>query len=48
MTHSDCPVPINNLSLSKIADFGDVKNCVEIKTTDKHDNTFSVKAKCFM
>ena len=22
MTHSDCPVPINNLSLSKTADFG--------------------------
>ena len=31
MTHSDCPVPVNNLSFSKIVHFGLVKNYVEMK-----------------
>ena len=35
MTHSDCSMPINNLSLSKIVEFGQVKNCVEIKKKKK-------------
>ena len=35
MTHSDCPVLTNNLSLSKIVGFGQVKNCVEIKKKKK-------------
>ena len=55
MTHSDCSMPINNLSLSKIVDFGQVKNCVEMKkkkkkTTRQKDKkkSFSVKAKYFM
>ena len=44
MTHSDCPVPINNLSFSKIVHFGQVKNYVEIKKkqTDRHDIKFLV------
>ena len=37
MTHSDCSMPINNLSLSKIVEFGQVKNCVEIKKKKKTD-----------
>ena len=37
MTHSDCSMPINNLSLSKIVEFGQVKNCVEIKKKKKPD-----------
>ena len=35
MTHSDCSMPINNLSLSKIVEFGQVQNCVEIKKKKK-------------
>ena len=52
MTHGDCPVPINNLTLSKTDNFGQVKSCVE-KTKNKKKQTdmtkkSSVKAKCFM
>ena len=41
----------NNLSLSKIVDFGQVKNCVEMKKKKKQTDMtkkFLVKAKCVM
>ena len=42
MADSDCPMLINNLSLSKIVDFEQVKNCVEMKKKqiERHDKNF--------
>ena len=42
MTHSDCPEPINNLTLSKTDNFGQVKSCVE-KTKNKKKQTDMTK-----
>ena len=39
MTHSYCPVPINNLSLSNIVDFGQVQPSVMKKMTKRNDKT---------
>ena len=47
MTHSDCSMPINNLSLSKIVDFGQVKNCVEMKKKEKKQPGRKTRKKVF-
>lgn len=50
MTHGDCPVPIDNPSLSKFVDFGQVEPFVIKKKNEKKTmiRQFLVKAKYFM
>ena len=40
MTHIDCPVPINNLSVSKIDDFGQGQPQKKKKKKKQTDKTF--------